>query len=173
MQKRYNLEFCEHANECQDYCPYICDEHCEWNEEKAFKVEQDWDNDGMLKWSNAKTLKRYKELCEERNHCTITSYGCLAFDEQNLTHGEKHVILSSGGCETMRLCDYYAAMRAKIANECQPYEIYCYEYNNQESFISLDGDMGAIMVIVDIFGADVAKKINRFSAQYSVGLGEY
>lgn len=30
MKKKYDLEFCEHAADCKNYCPYICDEHCEY-----------------------------------------------------------------------------------------------------------------------------------------------
>lgn len=62
------------------------------------------------------------------------------------------------GCRVNRL----------IAEECDPYEVYCYEYNNHECGISWDGDLGAISLIVDYWGANVAHTIRRRSAQYSI-----
>ena len=89
-----------------------------------------------------------------------------------LENGEKLMMFKAGCYGTKdgvkRLVAFYKDMRERIANECQPYEIYCYEYNNHESFISWDGDMGAIMIIVEIFGVETAKKIQRFSPVYSI-----
>ena len=56
----------------------------------------------------------------------------------------------------------------RIKEDCDPQEVYCWEYNNHESFLSWDGDMGAIQVIIDIWGADVAKTIKRRSVCYSI-----
>lgn len=183
MSKIYDLEFCEHANECKDYCPYICDETCSWESVKPFTVEPNSANDGMLDYKNAKTLKRYRELCDERDKCDIPSFGCFfAFSDKQfaeglktirpLEEGEKLVRFMAGGYGTKegvkQLVTYYKDMRERIANECQPYEIYCYEYNNHESFMSLDGDMVAIMVIVHTFGVETAKKIQRFSPVHSI-----
>ena len=41
---------------------------------EKFEVRQDWDNDGMLVYKNAKTLKRYYELCEERDKTDAKKY---------------------------------------------------------------------------------------------------
>ena len=105
----------------------------------------------MLDYNNAKTLNRYIGLCDERNRCDITSYDCFfAFSNKQfyeglktirpLEEGEKLVRFMAGGYGTKdgvkQLVAFYKDMRERIANECQPYEIYCYEYNNHESFIS-------------------------------------
>lgn len=34
--------------------------------DKTFEFSQNWENDGMLVWKNAKTLNRYQELCREQ-----------------------------------------------------------------------------------------------------------
>lgn len=182
MSKIYDLEFCEHANECKDF-PYICDETCSWESVRPFTVEPNSANDGILDYKNAKTLKRYRELCDERDKCDITSFGCFfAYSENQfveglksihpLEEGEKLVMFTAEGYGTKdgvkQLVAFYKDMRERIANECHPFEVYCYEYNNHESFISRDGDMRAIMTIVYIFGVETAKKIKRFSPVYSI-----
>ena len=52
---------------------------------------------------------------------------------------------------------------AKIAEQCDPLEVYLYEYNNHESFISWDGDLEPIMIIISIWGYQEAMKIKRLS----------
>lgn len=148
-----------------------------------FTVEQDWSKDGMLKLTNVKTLKRYRELCREYTNVDIQKYDCFfAFSNTQfaeglktirpLKEGEELVNFAPGGYGTKdgveQLNSYYKSIKDTIAKECDPYEIYCYEYNNHESFLSWDGDLGAIQIIIDTFGTDVAKSIERFSAQYAI-----
>lgn len=35
--KKYNLEYCERADRCKNYCPYICDERCEFIDKEKIK----------------------------------------------------------------------------------------------------------------------------------------
>lgn len=148
-----------------------------------FKFWQDFDNDGMLDWQNAKTIKRYCELVNERNSIDTTKFDIFfAFSDKQfaenskkirpLKDGEKYVSIGAGGYGTRDGVErYFKALseyRERIKSECDPQEVYCHEYNNHESFLSWDGDMGAIQVIIDTFGADVAKSIKRFSVECSV-----
>lgn len=152
-------------------------------ETTKFTFEQDWDNDGMIRYSNAKTLKRYKELNEQRNSCDLTSFDmfCAFSNEQfengsktirPLREGEKYVTLGAGVYGTKdgvkRYLDFAADIRRRIAEECDPQEVYCYEFNNFESCIAYDGDVNAIRHIIDVFGAETANSIKRFCAFYSI-----
>ncbi|MDY5812914.1 MAG: hypothetical protein SPJ97_00065 [Bacteroides sp.] len=67
-----------------------------------------------------------------------------------------------------RLLDFYHNIRRTIAQECDPQEVYCFEFNNYESAISYDGDMEAMRVVIDFFGMEAAKHINRFCACQSI-----
>lgn len=45
--------------------------------------------------------------------------------------------------------------------ECDPQEVYFYEYNNHECMIAWDGDKEAYDLIVGYWGEEVAKTIKR------------
>lgn len=65
----------------------------------------------------------------------------------------------------MELC----LMKHKYIKEsCEPQEVYCYEYNNHECQYSWNGDYSAIEIIIDIWGKEIAHKINRTNAVYSI-----
>lgn len=140
----------------------------------------------MYDWKGAATLKRYRELYNQ--HPDTEKYGVFyAFGKQQLADGVRSLInrgyiaegeesrIRSYGCglhgipsEVERFLDFYKERNRRIAEECDPYEVYCYEYNNHESGISCDGDLGAISLIVDYWGEDVARTIRRRSAFYSI-----
>ena len=151
--------------------------------EQAFEYQQDWDNDGMISYRHAKTLKRYRELCKQRSEVDVTKYDCFfAFSDQQfheglksirpLKEGEKLVRLGAGGYGTEdgreRLYKFYDAMTALIKAECDPQEVYVYEYNNHESCIAWDGDLEAIRLVYSIWGEEAARKIDRKSAYYPI-----
>lgn len=99
---------------------------------------QVWDNDGAIIMTNAKTVDRYCELQNKaiRDLNDKKDYG--SFDK----------------------------MKEAVAKECDPQEVYFYEYNNYECMYSDDDE--AIGVIIDIFGVEVAKTIKRYSAGHSI-----
>lgn len=150
----------------------------------AFTFKQDWEeSDGMMTWENDRTLNRYRELCEERNKVNLKQFDCFfAFSKEQfeqglksirpLQEGEKLVKIGGGGFATKdgykRLAAYYESMQEKIKQECDPQEVYCYEFNNYESCIAYDGDMNAIRIIIDYWGEEVARKIVRKCAFYSI-----
>lgn len=152
-------------------------------ENKDFIIEQNWENDGMLVWHNAKTIKRYKELCNERNTCDLSKFDmfCAFSNEQfaknsktirPLREGEKYVAFGAGVYGTRdgieKYLDFSRNISKRITEECDPQEVYCYEYNNYESFIAFDGDVDAIRLIAAIWGQEAASRIKRFSPFYSL-----
>ena len=146
------------------------------------QVWADWENDGMLRWKGDTTLKKYRELCEERNHIDMKKYQCFfAFSSRQFEEGLKALSLPegtklvrssyglTGTREGMgRLYEEYDRIRKRIVDECDPQEVYLYEYNNHECCIDWDGDERAIRYIIDYWGADVAKNIMRCNAMRKV-----
>lgn len=151
--------------------------------EPKFEFTEDWENDGMLTWKNAKTISHYKALQKERDSVNVNEYDCFfAFSNEQFAEGlkkirplkesEKLVQFSAGGYGTKdgveRITEYFNSFEERIKKECDPQEIYCYEYNNYESCIAYDGDLNAIRLIADIWGVETAKKIKRINAFYSI-----
>ena len=64
--------------------------------------------------------------------------------------------------------NFYDDRNKAIPTECDPQEVYFYEYNNHESMFAWDGDLEAIKLIIDYYGADVARNIKRYNASMSV-----
>lgn len=151
--------------------------------DNSFNYRPDWENDGHLILSNAKTLDIYHALNEERRTCDLKRFDmfCAFTDEQfekgaasirPLREGEKYVHYGAGIFGTRDGIKSYLAysrdINDRIAKECDPQEVYCYEYNNFESCINYEGDLDAIRVIRDIFGIDVAHRIKRMNAFYDL-----
>lgn len=146
---------------------------------------RDWDNfDGGIVMMNAKTVKRYREIKDQ--HPDADECGVFfAFSNQQFSEGYKHLIELghikdgdkiirgvAGAFGTKEGLDkfykFYEDRDTPIKQECDPQEVYFYEYNNRESMIAWDGDLEAIKIIIDIWGADVARKIIRYNASMSV-----
>lgn len=139
-------------------------------------IRQDWDNDGYLVITDAKTIDRYKEITEQQRNGKYEGIFYAFNNEQFeegynkvkhlLKEGEKICSFGYGGYGVReyitKMFDFIKNADKMIAKECDPQEVYYYEYNNHECCVDWDGDKGAIKVIIDIFGADVARKIKRF-----------
>ena len=86
--------------------------------------------------------------------------------------GEKLVSIGAGGYGTKdgakRLFAFYDSINDKIRSECNPQEVYVYEYNNHECCIDWDGDLNAIRIIATVWGEDVARTIKRKNACYPI-----
>lgn len=148
----------------------------------AVIVEPDWDNDGYLRIKNAETLKRYCELRDEAYHIDTKQFDMFfAFSNEQfaeglksirpLKEGERLVRLAGGGFCTKdgleRYLDWQEKHYKKIADECDPYEVYVYENNNHESCIAMDGDIEAIRIVASIWDEATARQISpRFHARY-------
>ena len=150
---------------------------------QEFEFEENQNNYGVLDYKHAHTLKRYKELCDERCKVNVTKYDCFfAFSNRQfadglksirpLQEGEKLVSIGAGCYGTKdgakRLFAFYDSINDKIRSECNPQEVYVYEYNNHECCIDLDGDLNAIRIIATVWGEDVARTIKRKNACYPI-----
>lgn len=137
------------------------------------------DSNEMMTWSNAKTIDTYKRLIDERNRTPLSKYDCFsAFNNEQyeqglksirpLEEGEKLIYFTAGVYGTKdgmrRLNDYYQSVRDSIKEQCDPQEVYCYEFNNYESCYDYDGDMNAIRTVVSIFGTETARTVKRYFA---------
>ena len=147
------------------------------------KITPDWDSDGFLIITNASTLKRYEELEDSKQSIRFEDFNmfCAFTDEQfnlglrsirSLNDGEKIRSLGAGVFGTKDGIDRFFKAQRKtddiIAEECNPQEVYYYEYNNYESCINFDGDLDAIRKVASIWGWEVARTINRLSTCYTI-----
>lgn len=146
---------------------------------------RDWDNfEGGIVMLNAQTVKRYREI--QNQHPDADECGVFfAFRNEQFSEGYKHlielghikngdkVIRSAGGAfgtkdGLNKFFKFYEDRDKSIKEECDPQEVYFYEYNNHESMIAWDGDLEAIKIIISIWGTDVARNIKRFNDSVSV-----
>lgn len=150
---------------------------------EKLEIRQDWNNGGMLVISNAKTIKHYIELKKELDECDVQKFDmffaynnkqfCKGLDTiRPLVENESIYEFGLGVYGTKDGIDKYVAfcknVKKRIAEECDPQEVYCYEFNNYESFIAYDGDANAIRLIAEYWGWDIAAKIKRYSHSYGI-----
>ena len=105
---------------------------------QEFEFEENQNNYGVLDYKHAHTLKRYKELCDERCKVNVSKYDCFfAFSDRQfadglksirpLQEGEKLVSIGAGGYGTKdgakRLFAFYDSINDKIRSECNPQEV--------------------------------------------------
>ena len=135
---------------------------------------------------NPETIGRYREICN--THPRIEDYACFfAFGHEQFDYNLSAAIRSGrikksdkivyhphysglyGTEEGIRSFIAFYSNRGKaIPVECDPQEVYFYEFNNHESQIAWDGDLDAIQLVIDYFGVDAARGIKRFCAAYSI-----
>ena len=146
---------------------------------------RDWDKyEGGIVMQNDQTIRRYREIKDQHPDCDACGV-FFAFSNKQFGEGYNHlvklghikdgdkVLRSVGGMFGTRegidkFINFYEEREKQIAAECDPQEVYFYEYNNHESMIAWDGDLEAIKIIISLWGADVARKIKRFNASMSV-----
>lgn len=145
--------------------------------------QADPNNDGYVRMAGAMTLDRYKALKYDEQPPQGNYF--WAFDRNQLATGymrlkesgavsEPKQLLNAGGglFGTRQALDnlymWEIKRGARIADECDPQEVYLYEYNNHESFISWDGDLEPIKIIINIWGYEVAQNIDRLSATKTI-----
>ena len=148
-------------------------------------IRRDFENDGILRIIGASTLDTFKKLYKELTEFHYEDFGIfMAFSneqfqnhydalikEGRISEGER---LVKSGCafgteaSFKKLDEYLTGVKDRIKAECDPQEVYWYEYNNGECFLSWDGDAYAIKQIIHFFGIDAARNIRRISAEYSI-----
>ena len=137
---------------------------------------RDWDRDGWLVIKNAKTIERYNELCNQRDNEDCYKHNCFfAFGDKQFEEGkaminagdEKIYSAGAGLYGTKKgIAEYLNALssyKTLIRKECDPQEVYLYEYNNHECMIAFEGDEAAYNVVVRYFGKEVADSIKRLN----------
>ena len=61
-------------------------------DEKKFEFNEDIENDCLMTWKNARTLGRYKALCNERDSVDVKKYDCFfAFGNESFARGMKGI----------------------------------------------------------------------------------
>lgn len=145
--------------------------------------EIDYENDGYIRIKDDDTISRYRALRYDAQPPRGNYF--WAFDKAGLLNEVARMKrdgaisqvsdLVSGGAglfgtrEALRALDrWYLEQGAMIAEECDPHEVYLYEYNNHECFVSWDGDLEAIKTIIRYYGYEVAKTIQRRNAYDSL-----
>lgn len=137
-------------------------------------VKVDSSRDGVLIIKDAKTLDRYAEITRmmyEYENDDVT----YAFSKEDLLKWciERGLTLKdlrrtvTGLYGTKEAIDKYLAdmnaFHQQIKEECDPQEVYYFEYNNHESFYDLEGDRGAALVVIMYWGLDKLNEIHRFT----------
>ena len=140
------------------------------------QVTQDWDNDGFLRISGARTLKLYYELRDQQHEIPVTEYGIFfAFSKEQFEDGYKGLVKRGlikdgdkikhfdcgafGTIEGMKRWIKEAdAIDKRIREECDPYEVYLEEYNNYECCIDWDGDQRAVEAVLRLYGLERTKQ---------------
>lgn len=151
--------------------------------DKQFSFERDWENEGAISYKNAKTLDTYHRLCDERRNVDVSKFDMFfAFSNEQFEQGKKTVrplkegerwVSFGAGCfgtkdGIQRYIDYSKSIDRRIEAECDPQEVYCYEFNNYESMYAYDGDEDAIRMVASIWGWEVAKTVKRFCVFSSI-----
>jgi len=148
---------------------------------------RDWDNyEGGIVMLNPRTIDRYKQIKNE--HPDTDEYGVFfAFSREQAAKGVKrltelgkitdkteiqyhpHVSGLYGTSEGITaFLEAYENRDKAIPQECDPQEVYFYEYNNHESMYAWDGDVEAIKLIIEYWGVDVARTIKRYNAAKTI-----
>ena len=137
---------------------------------------QDWEkSEGGIYMVKPKTINRYMKIKEE--HPREEAYGVFfAFNKEHFQEGYKSLVkrgyvkdgdkITSGAMgiygtadEIARFFDFYNERNKRIAKECDPQEVYFYEWNNHECMFGDDDDV--VKLIADYFGKEAAHKIHR------------
>lgn len=135
---------------------------------------------------NPKTIVQYREIRNTHpraeDHACFFAFGQEQFDYNlsaairagRIREGDKivyhpHFSGLYGTEEGIRsFLAFYSNQEKAIPLECDPQEVYFYEFNNHESQIAWDGDLDAIRLVMDYFGVDAARSIKRFCASCSI-----
>jgi len=132
---------------------------------------------------NPKTIKLYEQLCDVNKKSVIDFDDCglfWAFDDKQFDEGlakikerglfvegeDKLVAIDGGGYLPKKLVPKLKDMLAnsrKTKTECNPQEVYFYEYNNRECMYDWHGEQSAYDEVVYIFGIEIAKTIKRIN----------
>ena len=135
------------------------------------EYRRNWECDGHIVIENAKTIARYTQLAYNTNP-PVGEY-FYAFSSKQYDEGVKakrleneKIFRASGGLFGTKvgldnLFKHYEAITELIKDDCDPQEVYFWEYNNHECMYGYEGDEPAIQLIIDYWGEAVARTIVR------------
>lgn len=146
---------------------------------------RDWEKDGHITMMNAKTINHYHKLRDNHPDCdkcgVFFAFSLQQYNEAynkliklgHIKEGDKILSSSVNGLFGIKeglekFYKHYEDIKEHIKKECDPQEVYFYEYNNHESMYSCSGDLEAIRFIINTWGKDVALTIKRHNACYSI-----
>lgn len=147
---------------------------------KATELNQSWIKNSKLQKAEPKTIRRYIQLQEQSRTVKCQDHHCffaLKGDdmdkkkkEAGIKEGEKIYSVTGGlyGTED-GIKSYFEALGGNeetIRRECNPYEVYLYEFDNYECNIDTEGDYRAIAKVTSIYGEEIAEMIPRKRAYY-------
>lgn len=137
--------------------------------------------EGSIIMQDAQTIDKYREIKSSHPDCdecgVFFAFSKKQFDEGygrlvrlgKIKDGEKikydKSVSGLQGTEDgiYKFHKFYDDRDKRIPKECDPQEVYFYEYNNYESMFDWSGDAEAMRLIILYFGVDVAKTIKRYS----------
>ena len=135
-------------------------------------------DDGFIIMQNTQTVKRYHQLRWEEQPDLDQMGVFFAFSPEQFENGVERLtkrgfIKSKGEIRRgpanslgtpqslSKMMKWYAAQDKKILQECDPQEVYFYEFNNHETPYGWDGDIEVMRIIASIWGYDTAIKLKR------------
>lgn len=119
----------------------------------------------------------YQEI---KNQQPILRNCFFAFSKEQFNEGiEKHnlqdqkIYQAQGGLYGTQegideLMNFYSELDERIANECDPQEVYDYEFDNHECSYTND-DTDVMLMVMNTFGWRVSSEIKRKCATKSIG----
>lgn len=134
---------------------------------------QNWEQEGHIVIEQPKTVELYHKLKYDDQPPAGDYFWAFSQEQFDRAIKDKHLeeanIVRVSGCgglygTSKAIADleaYYVSVAKRIKNECNPQEVYFWEYNNHECMYSYEGDESAIQLIIDYWGADVARTIVR------------
>lgn len=151
---------------------------------EANGVQFFFDEEYGVKMKNPKTVKTYTSINEKYQHMPFPAGMFCCFSEQQYEQAKKEQLKLGvdvekekiykigagvyGTAEAIKAYEKRVDKRLEEMRQCNPQEVYFYEYNNHEAMYNYDGDMDAVEIIANIFGKDEARKLKRYRAVYSL-----
>lgn len=137
------------------------------------------DGDGFIHMLNPQTIKTYRRLRWEEQPDLTAMEVFFAFSNEQFNEGVKSLTKrgfitdkseikrgpagSFGTLESLtKMMDWYDEQDKKVKAECDPQEVYFWEFNNHETPYGWDGDIEIMKIIVTTWDYDTAVGLKRY-----------
>lgn len=151
---------------------------------KANGVEFFFDEEYGINMKNPKTIKKYTQINEKYQKMPFPAGMFCFFSNEQYEQAKKEQLklgvdvekekiyrIGAGVYGTAKAIKAYekrVEARCEEMRQCNPQEVYFYEYNNYEAMYNYDGDEDAVKTVINIFGKDVAKTLKRYRVVYTL-----